>query len=278
MLESNKLTNLIHILNKMESALLAFSGGADSVFLLRAIQISGIRSLAVTGSSEITPDYEISAAKEIAKEIGVEHRILKTEELSAEEFVSNSSERCFFCKAMLFKSLTDIALSEGYRFILDGSNMDDTLDYRPGQRAASEYKVRCPLVEADFSKNDVREFSRILGLPTWDKPSSPCLATRIPYGQRITKEALKRVARSEDFLRTLGFRQIRVRDHGCIARLEIGENEIDLILEPKKRKLISETLRSLGYDFISLDLEGYQSGSMNRILTGSRSSWKTIDI
>jgi uncharacterized protein len=278
MLESNKLTNLIHILNKMESALLAFSGGADSAFLLRAIRISGIRSLAVTGSSEIIPDYEISAAKEIAKEIGVEHRILKTEELSAEEFVSNSRERCFFCKAMLFKSLTDIALSEGYRFILDGSNMDDTLDYRPGQRAASEYKVRRPLIEAEFSKNDVREFSRILGLPTWDKPSSPCLATRIPYGQRITKEALKRVASSEDFLRTLGFRQIRVRDHGCIARIEIGENEIDSILGPKKRKLISETLKSLGYDFISLDLDGYQCGSMNRILTGSRSSWKTIDI
>jgi uncharacterized protein len=242
------------------------------------MQISGIRSLAVTASSEIIPGYEISAAKDIAKEIGVEHRILKTEELSSEEFVSNSPERCFFCKAMLFKSLTDIALSEGYRFILDGSNMDDTFDYRPGQRAASEYKVRCPLIEAGFSKIDVREFSRILGLPTWDKPSSPCLATRMPYGQRITKDALKRVARSEDFLRTLGFRQIRVRDHGCIARIEIGENEIDLILGPKKRKLISETLRSLGYDFISLDLEGYQSGSMNRILTGSRSSWKTIDI
>lgn len=278
MIENNKLTNLVNILKKMGSAVLAFSGGADSAFLLKAMEISGIRTLAVTGSSEIISDSEIAAAKEIAKDIGVKHRVLKTEELSMEEFVSNSPERCFFCKAMLFKKLSDIALSEGYGFILDGSNVDDTLDFRPGQKAASAYNVRRPLIEAQFSKIDVREFSKILGLPTWDKPSTPCLATRIPYGQRITIEALKRIARSEDFLRSLGFRQIRVRDHGCVARIEIGEDELDSVLGAKKRKMISETLKSFGYDFICLDLEGYRSGSMNRILRGSMGSWKTIDI
>jgi pyridinium-3,5-biscarboxylic acid mononucleotide sulfurtransferase len=277
-LENNKLTNLINILKKMESAVLAFSGGADSAFLLKAMEISGIRTLAVTGSSEIISGSEIAAAQEMAKDIGVEHRVLKTEELSMEEFVSNSPERCFFCKAMLFKKLADIALSEGYGFILDGSNMDDTFDFRPGQKAASEYNVRRPLVEAGFSKIDVREFSKILGLPTWDKPSTPCLATRIPYGQRITIETLKRVARSEDFLRSLGFRQIRVRDHGCVARIEIGVDELDSVLGAEKRKMISETLKSFGYDFICLDLEGYRSGSMNRILRGSIGSWKTIGI
>ncbi len=278
MIENNKLTNLVNILKKMGSAVLAFSGGADSAFLLKAMEISGIRTLAVTGSSEIISDSEIAAAKEIAKDIGVKHRVLKTEELSMEEFVSNSPERCFFCKAMLFKKLSDIALSEGYGFILDGSNVDDTLDFRPGQKAASAYNVRRPLIEAQFSKIDVREFSKILGLPTWDKPSTPCLATRIPYGQRITIEALKRIARSEDFLRSLGFRQIRVRDHGCVARIEIGEDKLDSVLGAKKRKMISETLKSFGYDFICLDLEGYRSGSMNRILRGSMGSWKTIDI
>jgi uncharacterized protein len=265
MTENNKLDELINILKKMESAVLAFSGGADSTFLLKALQMSGIRTLAVTRSSEIIPEHEIPAAKEIAEETGIEHRVLETEELSAEEFISNSPERCCFCKAMLFKRLTDIALSEGYRVILDGSNKDDTFEFRPGRKAASAYNVRSPLLEAAFSKADVRGFSRVLGLPTWDKPSSPCLATRIPYGRRITKESLKRVARSEDFLKSLGFRQLRVRDHGRIARIELGEDEIASVLGDEKRKTIAEALKSFGYDFISLDLEGYQSGSMDRI-------------
>jgi uncharacterized protein len=271
MRENQKLTELIKVLKKMESAVLAFSGGADSAFLLKALRMSGTRTLAVTRSSEIIPVYEISSAKEIAEETGIEHRVLETQELADEEFISNSPERCFFCKAILFKRLTDVALSEGYRFILDGSNRDDTFEFRPGRRAASAYNVRAPLIEAGFSKTDVRGCSRELGLQTWDKPSSPCLATRIPYGQKITRGALRRIALSEDFLRSLGFRQIRVRDHGRIARIEIGEDEIASVLGDDKRKIISEALKSLGYDFISLDLEGYQSGSMDRILTDSRS-------
>lgn len=267
----HKFKNLINILKDMKSAVLAYSGGVDSTFLLKAMQLSNIRTLAVTAVSEIIPYNDLLTAKEVAGELGIEHRIIKTEELSREEFVSNTPDRCFFCKDDLFKKVTDIALSEGYMFILDGSNMDDTMDYRPGRKAAVKYNIRSPLIEAGLSKREGREFSKQLGLSTWDKPSSPCLATRFPYGQRITKEALLRVERAEDLLRTLGFYKVRVRDHDSIARIEVEEDKIGLLLIPEKRKFISEKLKSLGYKFISLDLDGYKSGSMNRVLKDSRS-------
>lgn len=254
----------------MQSAVLAYSGGVDSTFLLKAMQLSDIRTLAVTAVSEIMPYKDLLTAKGLAEELGIEHRIIKTEELLREEFVSNTPDRCFFCKDGLFKKLTEIALSEEYMFVLDGSNIDDTMDYRPGRKAAIKYNVRSPLIEVGLSKRDVREFSKQLGLSTWDKLSSPCLSSRFPYGRRITKEALKRVERAEDFLRSLGFHEIRVRDHGSTARIEVEEDKIELLLIPERRKIISETLKSLGYKFISLDLDGYKSGSMNRVLKGNR--------
>jgi uncharacterized protein len=267
----DKLTRLINILKEMQSAVLAYSGGVDSTFLLKAMQLSDIRTLAVTAVSEIIPYNDLLTAKKVAGELGIQHRIIRTEELSREEFVSNTPDRCFFCKDELFKKLTDIASSEGYMFILDGSNTDDTKDYRPGRKAARKYNIRSPLIETGLSKVEIREFSKQLGISTWNKPSSPCLATRFPYGRRITKEALSRVGKAEDFLRTLGFYQVRVRDHGGIARIEVEEDKIDLLLIPEKRKLISKTLKSLGYEFISLDLDGYKSGSLNRVLRDSRS-------
>jgi len=265
-----KLKNLIHILKEMESAVLAYSGGVDSTFLLKAMQLSGIKALAVTAVSGIMPRCEVLSAKEIAKEIGVKHMIIETHELSNKRFVSNTPERCFVCKDIRFRKLKKLAMSGGYRFVIDGSNIDDLDDYRPGRKAVIKHGVSSPLIEAGISKRDVRRFSKKLGLSTWDKPSSPCLSSRFPYGRRITKEALARVEKAEDFLRSLGFREIRVRDHGSIARIEVGEKEFRSLLIPQKRKIISEALRSLGYEFISLDLDGYKSGSMNRILKDNK--------
>jgi len=266
LMEDIKLIKLIEILRTMKSAVLAYSGGVDSTLLLKALQISDIRTLAVTSISEKTPQNDLLMAKKLAAKLGIEHRIIETDELSTEEFVSNTSERCFFCKDELFRKLSDVAKSEGYMFLLDGSNQDDLLDYRPGLRAATKYNVRSPLVEASLSKKEIREISRQLGLSTWDRPASPCLSSRFPYGQRITKDALKRVEKAEEFLREIGFHNVRVRDHDEVARIEVGEEEIDLVSAPKRRKLISEKLKSLGYKFISLDLDGYRTGSMNRTI------------
>lgn len=268
-MENNKLKKLIEILKDMQSAVLAYSGGVDSTFLLKAMQLSDIRALAVTAVSEIMPRCEVLSSKKMAKEIGIKHMIIETHELSNKKFVSNTPERCFVCKDNRFKILKDIAISEGYRFVIEGSNIDDMKDVRPGTKAAAKYGVRSPLIEAGFSKKKIREVSKELGLPTWNKPSSPCLSTRFPYGQRITKKALKKVERAEDLLRTLGFHKVRVRDHGSIARIEVEEDKIGLLLIPEKRKIISEKLKSLGYEFVSLDLDGYKSGSLNRVLKDS---------
>ena len=262
-----KFNKLIEILQSMESALLAFSGGTDSTLLLKALHRAGVRSLAVTASSELIPRREVLAAEKSAGDYGVHHRVLEIEKLP-EEVLANSDDRCYHCKLVLFGYLSDIAIREGYQFILDGSNTDDILDFRPGRKAAVECRVRSPLAEAGFSKAEVRECSRRLGLETWDLPSSPCLATRIPYGRRITVEVLRRIERSEDFLRSLGFSQVRVRDHGQVARIETGGDEIMRFLEPKLREQISEGLRPFGYTFVSLDLDGYRSGSMNATLKG----------
>ncbi|OGW55690.1 MAG: TIGR00268 family protein [Nitrospirae bacterium RBG_13_43_8] len=261
-----KLTDLINILKSMHSAVLAYSGGVDSTFLLKALQNSGIRTLAVTTVSEITPISDLHMANEMTAELGIEHRIVETDIMLKEEFLRNTPERCFFCKDELFKKLTVITSAKGYTFLIDGSNVDDTLDYRPGTRAASKYRVRSPLTEAGLSKKEIRELSRQLNLSTWDRPSSPCLATRFPYGQRITKGAIERVGKAEDFLRGLGFHEVRVRVHDEIARIEVDEGEIGSLLTSERRSLISEELKSLGYRFVSLDLDGYRTGSMNRML------------
>lgn len=253
----NKLENLINILKDIESAVLAYSGGVDSTFLLKAMHLSHIRTLAVTAFSEITPYTEFMDAIQIVEDLGIDHMVIKTDELSSEEFVENSPNRCFICKDKRFKQLTDIALSKDYKFVLDGSNVDDTMDYRPGRKAAEKNNVRSPLIESGFTKQEIRECSKQLGLSTWDRPSSPCLASRFPYGQRITKNLLKRVEQAEDFLKSLGFNNIRVRDHGGVARIEVDVDKIELLLVPQTRKTISEHLKKLGYIFITLDLDGY---------------------
>jgi uncharacterized protein len=201
---------------------------------------------------------------QVVEEFRIDHMVIKTDELSIEDFVRNSPDRCFICKNERFRLLTDIALSQGYKHVLDGSNVDDTTDYRPGRKAAEKNNVRSPLIESGFTKQDIRECSRHFGLATWDKPSSPCLASRFPYGQRITKDLLERVERAENFLKSLGFNTVRVRDHGGVARIEVDVDNIELLLVPQTRKNISEQLRNLGYIFIALDLDGYMEGSLNR--------------
>lgn len=272
-----KFSNLISLLHEIEGAVLAFSGGVDSSLLLKAMKISGMRILAVTADSETMPEKDLLSSISFAKEVGVEHRIIKTEELLNEAFVSNPPERCFFCKDELFKKIRVIADENSFRFIFDGSNSDDLYDYRPGRKAAALHKVRSPLAECTFTKDEIRAISKELGLNIWNQPSSPCLSSRFPYGQRITPSALMRIEKAEEFLRTFGIHDIRVRNHGDTARIEVSEKEIHILMIPENRRLVTKTLKSLGYRFVSLDLEGYRSGSMNRALENQDSREKIQD-
>lgn len=262
-MNNNKLSNLVNILKKMPSAVLAYSGGVDSTLLLKALRLSGIKSLAVTSVSETMPENDFMFSKKITEEFGIEQRVIMTEELKIELFAKNPPDRCFYCKDELFGKIKEIAGSENYSFILDGSNLDDMNDWRPGRKAALKYGVRSPLIEAGLNKKDIREISLKLKLPSWDRPSSPCLASRFPYGERISSEALKQVAEAEEFLKSFGFKELRVRHYGDTAKIELGEEDIKKMLNPDMRKTVTEKFISLGYKFISLDLEGFRSGKMN---------------
>ncbi len=265
----DKLNHLLNILNEIESAVIAYSGGVDSTFLLKAASLSGIRTMAVTGFSPTMPEEDIEGAKKMAEVIGVPHTIIETSELEIDAFRKNSSDRCFYCKNELFGRLKDIAESENYRFVLDGSNLDDLDDWRPGRRAAKKHGVRSPLIEAGLRKEDIRGLSRELNLSTWDKPSSPCLSSRFPYGEPITVEALKRVEAAEKCMRSLGFRGFRVRHQGDTAKIEVVKEHIPKLLEPEIRSAVVEHLKALGYTFVTLDLEGFRSGKLNEVLSKS---------
>jgi uncharacterized protein len=252
------------LLHTMGSAVLAYSGGVDSSLVLKAATEAAVSPLrAVTAVSETYPAGELASAQEFARSVGVTPLILHTEELSSEEFLCNSPDRCYYCKRELFGKLSRIAEQEGIPFVLDGSNADDLSDHRPGRRAALEFSVRSPLQEAGFSKADVRELARSLGLPVWDKPSLACLSSRIPYGTRITTEILQTIQTAEDILHAFGFHQVRVRHHGNTARIEVGHDEFRLLLSEGLAKKITISLKELGYTYVCLDLEGYRTGSMN---------------
>jgi uncharacterized protein len=261
-----KFSNLLSSLRNTDAAVIAFSGGADSSFLLYTMKMAEMRILAVTSVSETTPKRDLQSSLSFAKEMGVEHVTVRTDELSNEDFVRNAQDRCFHCKDELFKKMRSIAAENNVRSIFDGTNADDLNDYRPGIRAAVLHGIRSPLAEFNFSKEDIRIMSRELGLSTWDKPSSPCLSSRVPYGQEISLPALRRIEEAEEFIRTFGIRDVRVRDHGDMARIEVGDEDMHIIYKPENRSLIVEALKSFGYRFVSLDLEGYRSGSMNRVL------------
>jgi len=260
-----KFKRLKETLREMERVVIVYSGGVDSTFLLKAATVSGVTDIiAVTASSETFLEEELSFAKEMASSLGVKHRIIFTEELKNEDFSSNPPERCYYCKRELFSKTKEIATEEGIRYILDGTNADDINDWRPGIKALKEFGIISPLFEAGLTKNEIRELSHLLNLKTWDKPSTPCLASRFPYGHRITHDALQRVGNAERFIKGFGVRELRVREHGKIARIEIPVKDFMLLMDGEIRNRVVDFLRSLGYLYITLDLEGFRSGSLNR--------------
>lgn len=260
-----KLESLKEIIKSLESTLVAYSGGVDSTFLAKvAYDVLSHKSLAITIKTEVHPDWEFEEAIEMAKKLGFSHETINIKALTIPQFESNPPDRCYYCKKEILTILKQIAEKRGFRYVIEGSNMDDLKDHRPGMLALKEAGVRSPLKEAGLTKADIRELSKILNLPTWDKPSFACLASRFPYGTKITQENLKIVDEGESFLRSLGIRQLRLRHHGDIARIEVPENDIKIILE--NREHIIRKFKDIGYKYVSLDLQGYRTGSLNEVL------------
>ncbi len=250
------------------SCAVAFSGGVDSAVVAKAAQLAlGDRAVAVTGVSSSLAAGELDEARELAARIGIRHVVISTAEFSNPSYTRNDSDRCYYCKTELYQQLTSRLEELGVDFILNGANRDDAGDFRPGERAAAEHKVRSPLVEAGCTKEDVRGLAAPWDLPIWDKPAMPCLASRVAYGEEVTPERLAMVDQAEQYLRGLGFRELRVRYHrGDLARVEVPSSEISRVIDAGFRDALVERFRSLGFKFVTVDLEGLRSGSMNRII------------
>jgi uncharacterized protein len=268
-----KYDKLKRIITEAGSAAIAFSGGVDSTFLFKVcVDLLRDRALAVTARSETFPRRELEQAKELASQIGGRHMIIHSEELEVPGFSDNPPHRCFLCKTELFSKVKNIAGQNDIRWVFDGNNADDAGDFRPGRVAGRQLEVRSPLEEAGLGKEEIRSLSKMLNLPTWDKPSFACLSSRFPYHTKITRPALQQVEKAESYLWQLGMRIFRVRHHDTIARIELGTSEMRLVWEHGLKDKLIKYFKSLGYNYVTLDLEGYRTGSMNETLTNDQLS------
>lgn len=267
---SEKLQRLQSIISGYGSLIVAYSGGVDSAYLMSvAHDVLGEKAMAVTAKSPSLPASELAEATDLATKFGWRHRIIETQEVSDPRYAKNDARRCYFCKSNLYARLAELFPSDEWPAIANGTNVDDLGDYRPGLDAASERRVNSPLVDAGLTKDDIRSLSKEAGLPTWDKPAQACLASRVPYGTPVTIETLSRIEAAEEALRDLGFRQLRVRHHGKTARIEVPEEDLAALIVPETRKEIVRRLRKVGYVYVTLDLAGYRSGSLNEVLPES---------